>query len=66
LRDIKMLDDGGYIDAETAYLLNDLALLSNRVLHKSSAADEVTYADALEYGRLAKRMLQRLAEVKIP
>lgn len=61
-RDISLLHDSHYLDDETYRILVRLSLLRNKAVHPSAANETtgITYDDALDYARLAKRMAQRL------
>ncbi len=56
----------GYIDKQTATILNDMRRLRNKAAHRSTSEEEITSTEALEYVQLAQRMIQLLSSLQNP
>lgn len=56
----------GYIDKQTATILNDMRRLRNKAAHRSTSEEEITSTEALEYIQLAQRMIQLLSSLQNP
>ncbi len=61
---INLLLTNYYIDKETAKILNDMHVLRNKAAQSNVAGEEITYDEAMEYVRLANRMIQLLVSLK--
>ena len=60
---INLLLSHNYIDGETAKILGDMRILRNKAAHRNVAGEEITYDGAMEYVRLANRMIQLLSSL---
>ncbi len=65
-RYIEQLLRYGYIDKQTATILNDMRSLRNKAAHRSTSEEEITSTEALEYIQLAQRMIQLLSSLQNP
>ena len=61
-----LLYDGMYIDTHEYAVLNQLADLSASVQSNAKSAGILHFADAVTFGRLAKRMIQVLNKIQVP
>jgi hypothetical protein len=63
---IELLLRYGYIDRQTATILNDMKNLRNKAAHRSITIEEISSTEALEYIQLAQRMIQLLSSPQSP
>ncbi len=61
---IEELQRAGYIDRQTATILNDMRGLRNKAAHRSTSEEDISSTEALEYIQLAQRMIQLLSSLK--
>jgi hypothetical protein len=61
---IEQLLHNGYIDEQTATILNDMRRLRNKAAHRSTNEEEIISSEALEYTQLAQRMIQLLSSLQ--